>query len=489
MINNQSRTGQAFWLGIGSLVSFSFGIVSSAILSRILTIDEYGTYRQVLYVYSTLLIVFTLGLPRAYSFFLARLPLEQGKKSVEKINTLFLLLGSIFSLLLFFGADFIGNLLKNSALPTCIRYFALTPIFLLPVLGIESILATYKKTVYATVYIILSRLFNLICVVLPVLIWKGGANMAVVGFTISSGICCWVGIALERKPFKNVKTEKSTLSLISVLNYSFPLLLASIWAILINSAPQFFISRWYGTEAFAEFANGFIELPFAGMIIGAVSTVLLPEISRLAQNESDIDKVVTIWRSSFEKSAKIIYPLAIFACVFAPQIIECLYSSKYTGATIYFQLIVVINLMRVVPYAPIMMGLDMGKKYALANLIPAILVVILDLIWVYLFNNPYGIAVIQCFAILACVAMMLFYIAQRIKLKISSLLPLTFCSKIIIVSIGAALVAYLTIIYIFPFTKIFIQLLIGGILFSIVYLSTCYILRIDYFKLFKHLKN
>lgn len=304
MLNNKSRTGQAFWLGIGSLVSFSFGIVSAAILSRLLSNEEYGTYHQVLYVYNTLLIVFTLGLPRAYSFFLARLPIEQGKKSIDKIYYIFLLLGSIFSALLFFGADIIGSVLKNAALPSCIRCFALTPIFLLPVLGIESIMATYKKTLYATVYVILSRLFNLLCVVLPVIVFKGGANVAVMGFTVSSAICCVIGLYIERKPFIEIVSQKSTLSIVSVFKYSFPLLIASIWAIVINSAPQFFISRWYGTEAFAEFANGFIDLPFAGMIIGAVATILLPEISRLSKDGTNNENILVVWHSSFVKSAK-----------------------------------------------------------------------------------------------------------------------------------------------------------------------------------------
>ena len=60
-----SNTAQAMWIGIGSLFSFLFAIVSSAILSRYLTKTEYGTYKQVLYVYTTLQSVFTLGLPLA----------------------------------------------------------------------------------------------------------------------------------------------------------------------------------------------------------------------------------------------------------------------------------------------------------------------------------------------------------------------------------------------------------------------------------------
>jgi len=47
-INNNSNTVQAVWLGLGSFVSFSFGIISAAILSRYLSKADYGTYKQVL---------------------------------------------------------------------------------------------------------------------------------------------------------------------------------------------------------------------------------------------------------------------------------------------------------------------------------------------------------------------------------------------------------------------------------------------------------
>lgn len=488
MINNSSRTGQAFWLGIGSLVSFSFGIVSAAILSRFLSVEEYGTYRQVLYVYSTLLTIFTLGMPRAYSFFLARIPIEQGRKSIDKINRVFLLLGSVFSLVLFCGADLIGIILKNPNLPSALRCFALTPVFLLPVLGVESIMATYKKTRFATIYIILTRVFNLICIVLPVVLIRPTANVAVMGFTVSSALCCLAGLLVERKPFRGVATENSNLSIKDVLKYSLPLLIASLWGIVINSSPQFFISRWYGTPAFAEFANGFIELPFAGMVIGAVSTVLLPEISRLSKDDTNLDKVIRIWRSAFEKSAKIIYPLSVFACVFAYQIIDFLYGNKYFGAIFYFQLIVVINLIRVVPYAPIMMGLDMGKKYAIASMIPALALVLIDFVWVQIFNSPYGIAVMQCLAIILQVYIIFSYISRRLKIKIHDIIPAVFCAKIIVISIlSSVLTFYLNRWFLIEYSNI-IQLVISMTFFLIVYFTISQLLGISYKELFKSVR-
>ena len=120
-LNNNSNTTQAMWLGFGNLISFSFSIVSAAILSRFLDKGEYGTYKQVLYVYNTLLVVFTVGLPRAYAYFLARAGIEEGKSIVRKINIILLAVGIIFSLFLFAGAPLIADVLKNQDLGKEVR--------------------------------------------------------------------------------------------------------------------------------------------------------------------------------------------------------------------------------------------------------------------------------------------------------------------------------------------------------------------------------
>ena len=91
---NSTNTSQAMWIAIGSLCSFLFAIVSSAILSRYLAKDAYGTYKQVMYVYTTLLSVFTLGLPLAYSYFLPRVSIAEGKSLVDKINAVCIVLWS-----------------------------------------------------------------------------------------------------------------------------------------------------------------------------------------------------------------------------------------------------------------------------------------------------------------------------------------------------------------------------------------------------------
>ena len=96
MMKENSNTVQTFWVSLGSLFSFGLVIISSMIFSRYFLKEDYGTYKQVMYVYNTLLTVFTLGLPRAYSYFLPRVKEAQAKDLIKKLQIYFFYLEQYF---------------------------------------------------------------------------------------------------------------------------------------------------------------------------------------------------------------------------------------------------------------------------------------------------------------------------------------------------------------------------------------------------------
>src|SRR5690606_339978 len=137
--------------------------------------------------------------------------------------------------------------------------------------------------------------------------------------------------------------EKSQLSFKEIFSYSMPLVVASLAGIAIKSADQFYISRYFGSEVFAEFSNVFMELPFVAMITGATSVVVMPLFSKMFFNKEDIDNVMKIWSRALIKSAILIYPLVVFSIAFAGDIMEVLYTSKYSSSGIYFQINLFLN--------------------------------------------------------------------------------------------------------------------------------------------------
>ena len=476
------------WLGIGNLISFSFSIISAAILSRFLDKGEYGTYKQVLYVYNTLLVVFTVGLPRAYAYFLARSGIEEGKSIVRKINVILFVVGILFSVFLFAGAPLIADVLKNQDLEKNLRIFSVTPLFLLPTMGVESVMATYRKSYIATVYTILSRLFVLSCVVVPVITWEATASNAVIGFVCSSALCCVLGLSLERIPFLKTESIKSSLRIGEIFKFSFPLLLASIWGIIINSSNQFFISRYWGNEEFAEFSNGFIELPFVGMIFSATSAVLLPVFSRQAYENVAKENLISTWVSVVKKSAMIVFPLAVFCFVFAEPIITFLYGELYSGtnAIKYFQIVSFVNFIKIIPYAPLMLALGKVKSYQRSHMITAILIVLLDTVCVLLFPNTYAIALISVLCTYFYSIMQVNIICKTIKVKPMQMFPMKLLLKILLSSVLSAYIGYL-LVMLCDVKFCVVSLVLGFTMFAFAYILISKLAGIEYSMLIRSL--
>ena len=126
----------------------------------------------------------------------------------------------------------------------------------------------------------------LLFIVMPVILLKGTYLYAIYGWIIVSVITFIIAYYFKNIPFKNIVSEKSELKLREVLKYSMPIVTASIAGMALRSADQFFISRYFGSEVFADFSNGFIQIPFVGMITGATSLVLMPMFSKMIHEKA-----------------------------------------------------------------------------------------------------------------------------------------------------------------------------------------------------------
>lgn len=429
-----NNTIQTFWVILGNFSAFSFVMISSMLLSRYFNKEDYGTYKQVMYVYSTLLVVFTLGLPRAYGYFLPRVSKEEAKDVIDKINYILMGMGLLMSSTLFFGSDLIAGFLNNSNLGISIKYFSLVPLFLLPTLGLEGILSTYKKTFLLAIYQVVTQVFVLLFVVLPVLLLKGDVNSAIIGFTMASFIKFILALYLKYNPVKEYNKTKSSITFKNVFTYTLPLMGASIWGIIISSSDQFFISRYFGNEVFADFANGSLEIPFVGMIISSTATILLPVFSKQAKENTIESKKIMIdtWRSVLTKTIKLIYPIVVFCFCFADVIMVFLYGDKYVTSGLYFQIKVIVNFFSIAAYAPLLMAVGGQKYYYNVHMYGALLLILLEWLSIVIFNSPMAVLIVSVICFIGRTFCMLFYVSNYFKIKLVDLLPLGLILKILL---------------------------------------------------------
>lgn len=488
MKEQSGNTIQAFWVLFGSLSAFFFTLISSMLLSRYFDKHEYGTYKQVMYVYSSLVVVFTLGLPKAFSYFLPRVTNGQAKDLINKLNLILFSLGLVMSCCLFFGAHIFASLLNNEDLELPLKYFSLIPMFLLPTMGLEGILSTYRKTKFLALYNILSKIFMLLCVVVPVIFYKGDVNSAIIGFTVSSFLCFVTAIYFKNYPIKKDKKEKSPVSFNDILRYTLPLMGASIWGIIISSSDQFFISRFFGNEVFADFSNGSLELPFVAMIISSATTVLAPVFARQVYEQGNEAKteILALWHSVLIKTVKIIYPLVVFCFCFADVIMVILYGDRYENSGIYFQIKLLINFFTVIAYAPLMLAIGGEKYYFKIHMGGAIILILLEWISVLIFESPYVVTVVSVVCQLGRILAMLLYISKYFNIKLFELFPIRLMAIIVFPSIIVLFPLKYVLFEFFHLSQI-LYLSIALVVYLLLYGCWAYYKKIDYFVIVKPL--
>ena len=473
---SSSNTIQSLWVAMGSLASFAFSIVSAAILSRYFAKEDYGTYKQVMYVYSTLLTVFTLGLPKSYSYFLPRVSKEEGLSLVNKITNIFFILGAIFSLFLFFGSSFITDILKNDSLESALKIFAPVPFLMLPTMGIESIYATYRETFVTSIYTVVTRVLMLVCVSVPVILFDGNVSWALVGFTLSSLLTFLIALYLKQRPFRNLVKQKCDVTYKSIFKFSLPLLYASIFGTIIASADQFFVSRYFGAAEFAEFSNGFMELPFVGMIVGACTTVLFPLFSKIEHESNDAkSEIIPIWQRVFDKTSKLVYPLLVFCWFMATDIMVLLYGGQYAESDTYFRIKLVTNIFTLIAYAPLFLAIGKTKAYANIHLIASIFIVVVEYACVIFIKSPIAIAVSSVVCRIGIITSMLVIIAKHFNMSFGEVFPLGNFWKILLPCAAIGL-----IIQFISIENVLIRLVVCTVVYTLLYVVWAYVIKLNY---------
>ena len=143
----------ALKLSIAQIITLALSLGSTMLLSRFRTLEEYGTYSQLLMVTSLLLSIVMLGIPNCLNYFMARAETLEDKRHFlsqyySSITVLSILAGGILAL----GEPLVEHYFNNSIIRNYIFVLALYP-WASAIMGtVDYLLVFYKKTVLLTKY-------------------------------------------------------------------------------------------------------------------------------------------------------------------------------------------------------------------------------------------------------------------------------------------------------------------------------------------------
>ena len=162
-----SLSDKAIVIVLGNLISSIASLLLPIFLVRLMTKGEYGSYRQIMFLYSTFGFIFLFGIPQSVYYFIPQLSQRKKEEFILQSYTLLFLFGAFLTLSFYLLSDSIGKCFNNDILSSSIKIFSPYFLFMMPLQSLSSLLITSDKHREATIATISFKIIFIISILVP----------------------------------------------------------------------------------------------------------------------------------------------------------------------------------------------------------------------------------------------------------------------------------------------------------------------------------
>lgn len=329
---------KTFVLAIGQTIGYGFQLALPFFLSRYLSVEGYGTFRQVTLLQWFFLSTLHMGMNNTLFNFVGKAPEDHG---VYSLNTM---LSSLVSavicggLLVIFRNE-IGALLNNPELPQYLPWFALYLVFAAQTQQLENYLLVLDKVTLCSVM----TFFNIALPALAVIsgYWffaslKAVLLMFLLFEMVKVFLLCrfnWRHLDLSRHQrwfFAAAWREQ--------WQFSYPLGISNIINFFLQM-DRFIVSAFYSVQQFASYAVGCFDIPVVPFVVNNIHDFMSIDMIR-ALRANDYEALADIWREAMRLIVLLTLPLLVYFAFFAEDVITFVFSETYRDSAHYFRVFV-----------------------------------------------------------------------------------------------------------------------------------------------------
>jgi O-antigen/teichoic acid export membrane protein len=317
----------------GRVVSAALTFALPLVLARLLTPEEFGTYKQFFLIASTLQMTCQLGLTQSLLYFLPRGGKERGAYVAQTFSSL-AVLGALFGGLLWLVTPILGRWLGDGSLTTLRAPLAIFGGLMLTAAPLESAILGSNRIGVAAITYVLSDGVRAAALVIGAkyggpagLFWAAaftaGLRVAAIVLVVVTRIVPW-----QRPHWPHYKAQ---------LAYS----LGYAGAVYLYVAQRYFsqyaVSASFDAATFALFAVASFHMPVVDIVFSPLSDVMIVHIGK-AHHAGDRRGAWTSWNETVQRLASILFPATACAWLFGATMLPLLFTHKYDASVPLFML-------------------------------------------------------------------------------------------------------------------------------------------------------
>lgn len=432
--------GDAVLLTTSNILTMCISMVTSMLLARFRTLEEYGTFSQLLLVINLFSSIFMLGIPNSINYFLAR---ADSKEKAQRFLSVFYTINSILSLLLGIALvcalPLIELYFHNPAIRSYAYFLALYPWASIIPASIVNVLVIYKKTGFLLVYRLLNSILILGTILAIQVLGLGFQEYMIgnLGVYVLFALSVYVIVS---KLSGGIKFSVDLTLIKKILVFSLPLGFSAIIGTLNLEIDKLLIGRMMSTQELAIYSNAAKELPLS-IVSSSITAVLLPQVSKMVKNKENIN-AVKLWGEATELSFVFMGLFVAGIFTYAGDVIEILYSKKYLAGVPVFQVYSLVLLLRVSYFGMLLNAMGKTKEIMTCSIWALILNAVLNPLF-YGLMGIIGPAIATFLSIFVIQMYQLWLTSKHIELSFKNIFPWFNCGKILATNIAFGFVFYM----------------------------------------------
>lgn len=336
MDGTATRTGSvfkpAFMLMSGRAMGFAVSFAIPVVLARLFDRAEFGTYKQLFLIYTTLYGIGQLGMAESLYYFLPTAPAARGSYVVNSLLCLGAA-GALCLVLLWGAAPLITAGFHN---PQLGPYLPLIGIYLLCMLVaavFEIAMITRKHHLFAFGAYALSDVVRSALYIVPALLFRSleALMLGAVAFAVARLFTTGIYV---RRVFGGTLTFDPGL-LKRHLGYALPFALAVAIETLQTNLHMYVVSYHFDAATFAVYSVGCLQVPLVDFLMTSTSSVMMVKMSEDLRDGKQA-AASELWLDTTRKLVLVFAPLVGGLIVVAHKLIVLLFTENYAASAPLF---------------------------------------------------------------------------------------------------------------------------------------------------------
>lgn len=434
-----SLGGEAVRLTASKVITLIISMLTTMLLARFRTLEENGTYSQILLVVNLVSTLLMLGLPNSINYFLARAETDlERKRFLSVYYSLSTLLSIIIGIVLVVSVPLIEEYFHNPYIRSFYYFLALYPWCSIISSTIENVLIVYQKTKFLIVYRLIVSAITLGSVIIVQILGWGFSEYMIV-FIVSQCLCTLSVYIIVSNLCGGLNPEFRKDIIKAILVFSVPIGLASVVGTLNTEIDKLLIGYLMDTEQMSIYTNAAKELPLT-IVASSITAVLLPRLTKMVKNQRNED-AVELWGYASEIAIIVIGVIVFGIVTYADEVMTILYSEKYLPGIGVFRVYTLNLLLRVTYFGIILNAYGETKKIFYCSIFSLILNSILNPLFYWIFGMI-GPAIATFIAILLILLLQLKMTSSVTKISFSRIFPWKSAGYVLIINLLFAMVFY-----------------------------------------------